>query len=642
MRGASGRATLGVLSAAVLVVSCTATAAFGTAPATTSDRVQVSGARPAWARPANVVGAPAKSRLITFHVALALRRTADAENLLKSVSSLKSAHYGAYLSVRQFDAAFAPTSAAVGRVRSFLTGQGFRVGGVAAGNRWVNASGTVAQIDHAFGIRLRTYRVDGQPRTAPDTAVSVPRSVAADVLAVTGLAPSPAHPTAATPDTSAVAPSAAPVTTAPCSNYWNQYQQTMPAAYGRTSFPTYICGYSPAQLRGAYDVQTPVSHGTDGRGVTVAIVDAYDSPSILADANQYSVAEGDAPFAPGQFIDTSTPSQFDDQDECGGEAGWNEEQSLDVEAVHGMAPSATVHYFGANDCISGIDNTVNQIVQTHAASIVSNSYSYGTEEIDPAEVQLEHSLFLQAGLEGIGFYFSSGDDGDNSAVDGVNAPEPGYAASDPLVTAVGGTSLAVGSTKGYQFETGWGDDRDFVDYTGPTGAYEETLPGDFYAGAGGGVSTLFAEPWYQKGTVPTSLATSRGAAAMRTVPDVSADADPYTGFAFGETTDGVFSISGIGGTSLACPVIAGIQADASTHRRQPIGFANPLLYAVGRLALRDVTPPAATVAVTRRQATALVTFNLDTSLTVTRGYDDVTGMGTPRGQLLLLAESILP
>jgi subtilase family serine protease len=458
---------------------------------------------------------------------------------------------------------------------------------------------------------------------APASALSVPADLAGDVLAVNGLTDTPAKPSAVKPDdTGTASPAAPPTSTAPCSTYWNQYQQTMPAAYGRTSFPTYLCGYTPAQLRGAYGIQPAVSAGQNGHGVTVAIIDAY------ADAI------GEPRFKSGQYAETVF-GPFQLQDQCG---DWSSEESLDVESVHGMAPGANVHYFGAADCDTGIDDAANYIVQHHSADLVSNSYGWATEELPADEINLEHSIYLQAALEGIGFYFASGDWGDDAAVDGVNAPEPSYASSDPLVTAVGGTSLAIDKHKGYQFETGWGDVRDYVDYSGTTPVYTTPLPGTFYAGAGGGVSTLFAEPFYQKGKVPNSLARSRGK-PMRTVPDIAANADPYTGFAYGQTVGGVFTIGGIGGTSLACPLIAGMQADASTYRHVPIGFANPLLYKVSDIALRDVGPTRAPVAVTRRDGTALVTFDHDTTLVTTRGYDDVTGLGTPRGLAFLYAQA---
>src|SRR5262249_37287632 len=120
----------------------------------------------------------------------------------------------------------------------------------------------------------------------------------------------------------------------PCSTFWDQYEQVAPLAYGRTSFPTNNCGYSPAQLRGAYGVQSAVTHGDTGRGVTVAIIGAYASPTILADANAHAGLQGEPRFKPGQYRETRL-GPFDLQSVCN-PAAWNEEQSLDVEAIHGM------------------------------------------------------------------------------------------------------------------------------------------------------------------------------------------------------------------------------------------------------------------------------------------------------------------
>jgi subtilase family serine protease len=626
------RRALVALTAAALALPLSA----GTASAATTDRTVLPGNTPAWARSAHAVGTPSASDTVSFTVALPLRRATTAETLAAQVSDPANAAYGRYLSPAQFNARFAPTDAAVARVKRFLTGSGLTVDGVADGNRWVRASGTVATVNAAFGTTMTTYTYQGRRLDAPARALSVPASVAGDVAAVS-LAQTPARPGAVRPDdpgptATAKAPTATTDRPSPCSTYWNQFQQSMPEAYGRTSFPTYLCGYSPRQLRGAYDVSGPVQGGLNGHGVTVAIIDAYASPTMFADANQYADAMGEPRFTKGQYAETVF-GPADMQDVCG---DWSVEESLDVEAVHGMAPGADVHYFGARNCDAGIPEAANYIVQHRSADIVSNSYGWGTEELPPAEIRLEHSIYLQAALEGIGFYFSSGDDGDNSSIDGVDAPEPSYASSDPLVTAVGGTSLAVDPRDGYLFETGWGDTRDFVDPA--AGAYSTALPGDFWAGAGGGVSTIFRQPFYQRGRVPSALSRSRGGAAMRVAPDIAAVADPYTGFAFGQTVGGVFSIGGIGGTSLACPLIAGIQADASTGRHFPIGFANPLIYSMGGVQLHDVRPTDQPVAVTRRDGTALVTFDHDTTLYTARGYDDVTGLGTPRGTAFLWAE----
>ena len=247
-------------------------------------------------------------------------------------------------------------------------------------------------------------------------------------------------------------------------------------------------------------------------------------------------------------------------------------------------------------------------------------------------------MFLQAAAEGMGFYFSTGDDGDNT-IDGIPHPEPDFPATDPWVTAVGGTSLAVTSSDGYNFETSWGDDFDSVNFATDPATLTSPLPGSFLFGGGGGVSALFKEPGYQKLDVPKSLATLNGTTPMRVVPDIAADADPETGFAI--EFDGTPVT--IGGTSLACPLIAGIQALASQGRRHPLGFANPSLYALGLVkgVFHDVQPSASPIAMMTQSGRTLLTMGLDSSLTSTKGYDDSTGLGTPNGGAYLLGEHLL-
>jgi subtilase family serine protease len=635
-----------IIGATALVVPFVGSAGASASPA---DRVTMSGAVPSWATPAAVAGTPASTDRVSFTVALPLRDAAGADQLAQQVSDPNSKAYGSYLSPAQFNARFAPTDASVARVKSFLSGQGISVTKVAEGNRWVSASGTVAEVNKAFGTVLKTYSWQGKRLRAPSTAVSVPSSVAPDVAQVTGLDDSALlrHPFSHTvPDNGgiagghAVSPGATPPPVADCSDYWGQNTQTVPQAYGKTKLPVYICGYSPTQLQNAYGVADSIRAGQNGHGVTVAIIDAYGSPTMLADANAYAAAFGQPAFKSGQYSETLF-QPFDMQEECQGEAGWNGEETLDVEAVHSLAPGANVHYFGAQNCDAGIDDALNYVVQHHSADIVSNSYGNAGEELPAEEIQLEHSIFLQAAIEGMGMYFSSGDDGDDVTVGDTTKAEPDYPASDSMVTAVGGTSLGIDKKNNYLFETGWGTDRDPIDYTTTPASFSAPLPGPFYFGAGGGTSYVFGQPWYQRGTVPSSLSKLNGKTPMRVVPDVGAVADPYTGFAIGETVDGEFGLSGIGGTSLACPVFAGIQALASTGRHHPIGFANPLLYALPGAVYRDVTPPHSTIAVTSPTAGSVVTFDHDSSLATARGYDNVTGRGSPHGLLFLLAERLL-
>jgi len=566
--------------------------------------------------------------VISFNVTLRLRNEGQARSLAQAVSNPRSTSYGHYLTARQFNRRFAPTGAQVAQVSSFLGGQGLQVTGVAQGNRWVSARGTAAQVERAFATTLQEYQFHGRVRRAASQPLSVPSQLRPLILGVVGVTQTP---TVRKPFDAVPPPSS-------CSTYWNQYQQVAPPAYGRASFPTYNCGYTAKQVRTAYGMQSAVHAGKTGSGVTVAIIDAYASPTMRADADGLSASQGEPTFRPGQYTQ-HVFRPFNMRPACGGMAGWNTEQSLDVEAVHALAPGAKIRYIGAQNCDTGIDQAMNYVIQNHVADLVSNSYGFAGEDGLGDEVSIENSMFMQAAIEGIGLYFSSGDNGDNAALGATPHPEPDFPASSPWVTAVGGTSLAVRSSGAYQFETSWGSNYDPVDFTTSPSSYAAPLPGYFLFGGGGGVSALFGQPGYQQAAVPNALARLNGGAPMRVVPDVATVGDPYTGFMIRYA--GVDSA--IGGTSLSCPVFAGIQALASQGRDHAIGFANPSLYQIGMTpgVFRDVKAPRHTVAIATPSGKNLITFGQDSSLTSTRGYDDTTGLGTPHGSAYLAAAKAL-
>jgi subtilase family serine protease len=153
------------------------------------------------------------------------------------------------------------------------------------------------------------------------------------------------------------------------------------------------------------------------------------------------------------------------------------------------------------------------------ADIVSDSWGEPELASDPTMDPVYDKIFMTGALEGIGYYFSSGDGGDEKAATG--AKQTDMSASLPWVTAVGGTSLAVGADGQYLFETGWGADKAPLS---PFGTSWSALPGTFLAGAGGGTSSCIAQPSYQALVVPSSLSLFSGS-AHRVVPDIAAVAD---------------------------------------------------------------------------------------------------------------------
>ena len=216
--------------------------------------------------------------------------------------------------------------------------------------------------------------------------------------------------------------------------------------------------------------------------------------------------------------------------------------------------------------------------------LVSNSYGDVGENVPLSSIRGQENLHIQAAGEGIGLYFSSGDNGDESA--SLGSAQPDFPASSPWVTSVGGTSLGIDKTGQKSFETGWGDVLDQIVSSPRGNVYAAALPGNLDGGgAGGGQSTLFDQPAYQKGVVPASLAGGK-----RVSPDLAALADPYTGFSIGirpitdDTTlaAGEFVNETYGGTSLASPITAALSALVQQSTNTRLGFANPTLYATYR------------------------------------------------------------
>src|SRR5262249_16630264 len=134
------------------------------------------------------------------------------------------------------------------------------------------------------------------------------------------------------------------------------------------------CGYTPPQLQGSYGLTGPISGGVTGAGVTVAVVDAYASPTLLADAQEY--ANRNQPGQPpgsAQYSQILAP-KFNRIEEC--EANeWYGEQTLDVEAVHATAPGAHILYVGAKNCENALYKSVQQVVDGHLADVITNSWS---------------------------------------------------------------------------------------------------------------------------------------------------------------------------------------------------------------------------------------------------------------------------
>lgn len=632
---AGGSAAHAAAAPAISAISAIATLPGSVAPFTAAHRA--------------MSAVPADNRL-TIQVWLK-PRTAAAQSYAAAVSTPGNPLFGHYLTPSEYTARFGASTAEAAAVGSWLTSAGFTGVRADAGRDYVQATAAVSTIDAAMKVQLRYYgdgggvsagryllRGNAQP-------VSVPGPVAGSVLGVTGLdnaAPESTYvrPGDLTATTGAAPGAASKAITFPCSSWYLQHYvvNRYPEKYGTTQFPTVVCGYSAGQLRAAYGY----NRHNAGKGVTIALVEVGLTPDMFQTLQDYATVNRIQSPSATRYAELSLGRGS----ACGDP--FNVEEQLDVESSYDMAPLANQLVVGGDSCNNGFfglqalldaDTAILNGDGSHPlAQIASNSWEGGDESVPVNQLDIEHAYLLRAAAEGVSMLFSAGDSS------GVQTPS-----SDPYATAVGGTTLGIGRLDPRLFETGWS--------TGISSDVNNKwiFQGEQGAG-GGGPSLLWAQPSYQRGVVPNSLARAPGnrGGLVRAVPDISADADAFTGMAVGLLTfNNAGAVTGymqepIGGTSLASPLVAGLVADAEQYQH-PFGFLNPALYKLaGTGALNDPTP--ITSATPSRYhgvacdaamcgTPSLTTFD-DQSFSmagytgqVTRkGYDTMTGVGTPNGQ----------
>jgi subtilase family serine protease len=612
-------------------------------------------------------------------VYLPWQNQAAAAQTALAVSTPGSASYRHYLTPQQFRQQFAPAQSSVVAVQQFLRSAGFSIVDTPSNNRYVSAEGTVAQAQNAFGVTLGEYDAYGTTLRAPESAVTVPASLAGIVESVAGLDQgadliAPTNTNGNGPKQNHGAPSAGFRAGQPCSLWYGEKTVALPnaPAYGTSSKPIAPCGYTPAQVRGLYGLD---SVAATGAGQTVAFVGATASPTLVQDVTKYSSLHGlPAPkitqiVPPGVYKLPDTPQQTP--------GDFYGEETLDAEAIHTTAPDAALLYVGSANARQDFDASVNHVVDKHLASILSISYGFQGEAVPQGYINSLNNTFIQAAATGIGVFVSSGDSGDE--VGNFGSPQVDFYADSPFVTAVGGSSASVvpsGAAPaglGYgaiddptsalnktgwkrSFEVGWQTGLDAVTPTATDhmsgapyeldGTFASPLPGSFNGGGGGGVSRIFAQPSYQAAAV--------GSASGRLVPDISALADPNTGLLVGQTqafSNGTYYDEyRIGGTSVAAPLMAGMAAVADQTAGHPLGFLNPRIYSTyksGGAAYYDVDQAdlfgSALPSVLRvnyvdsESAAGGLSYSLRTeetpnqTLHSTKGYDTATGVGTPNG-----------
>ncbi len=618
------------------------------------------------------LGATDPASQIAITVWLNLHNENQLDQLVKQQHQKSSPNYHKWLTQAQFNSSYSPTAQEVNALSGWLAAHNLKVQTVAENNFYVTAQGTVADVSKAFHVDIHNYNLNGTQYRSNKNNPSTGDSMGPHIAAITGMdnysfqphyamaSDAQGHPAAMRPLASSkpngVFFEGQCLSGTQTQNFTgngatatytgNRYGSDISSGFGHLP----PCGYAPAEMQTAYNMNALYQAGLDGSGQTIVIVDAYGSATIANDAAVFSQVYGLPPVnlnivkAPGLVHNPKGPAR-----------NWSIETTLDVEWAHAMAPGAALALVMATD-EGSLDEAINYAVVHHLGNTISNSWGSLEALGNPARFNRVNRILQMAAAQGIDVNFSTGDSGDEVIDAGFKSVQ--FPAGSPYATGVGGTSLFLNPDDTMAFQTGWGNNLTRIANTVALGSppSDPPLHLGFQGGAGGGTSVVFAKPDFQS-SLPGSA---------RLVPDIAMLADPFTGAELIQTVDGQLSVGVIGGTSLACPMFSAMMAVAAQKAGHGLGQAAPLVYNLPAGAITDVTDisspnnPAGSITdsggTTAYSADALaaplenttayysalynspfstrwfvLSFGTDSSLTTGPGWDNVTGVGTPNG-----------
>ncbi len=623
-----GVAILGGLGATVAV------AASGSGARTAA--IQAAATAPRGARAIGTVSSTASE---SGEVVLRPRDNAALTQFIASVTTPRSKNFHQYLAPGTFAARFGPATDTIDAVRSALQSDGLTVTGVSTDHLLVSFSGSAAKVESAFGTGLERYRLaNGAVGQGTTGQVHVPANLSSAVAGVVGLndlvnAHSELiHPPASVAGTKPKArtarfshPAGSP---APCSD--------------ATSAAQALGGLTDDQIADSYGAFGLYGAGDTGAGAHVGIYEL--EPFDPADLQTFDQCYfGDT--AASQMAGRLSTFPVDGGQPQGPGSG---ESILDVEDVSAMAPGANIDVYEAPNTNAGALDEFAKMIDSDSDQIITSSWGFCEQDqqlADPGAQQAENFMFEQAAAQGQTILNAAGDEGDDSCneIESVVPPSDqnplsvADPASQPYVLAVGGTTIQNAGQPAV--ETAWNDGAEWGGTGGgisqswamPSWQQNSSVPGIVgpsspdYTNANG-VETQFGWPTgFCQGTIEGATPTT----PCRLVPDVSSDADEFTGAV---TIYYLGGWSTIGGTSSSSPIWAAMlalvnsSASCSSDGETNIGFAPPLLYAVASnpteyaASFNDITSGNNDI------------FGFDNGLVypTTKGYDLATGLGTPR------------
>src|SRR5271168_3269465 len=541
---------------------------------------------------AKIVGAVDSDQRIEITVQLRRRPGSDLDSTVNTIASQGLADRK-YLSRDELASQAGADPADIAKIDSFAHDHALTVVEASVPRRTVKLSGRIADFSAAFGVKLQRYKAGTVAYRGRTGSLTIPAELEGIIERVLGLDDRPAVETHYR--RFPLARGAKPV---PAAKRGRTPAKPRAAA---ANFP----GYSPVRLAAIYDFPSNL----DGTGQTIALIELNDIDNQGNPTGAGYATSDLATFFKNLRIPVPSVSAVGVDGGAnlpGKDANADGEVTLDIEVAGAIAPGAKIAvYFGTNTddgFIQVLSAAVHDDVRK--PSVVSISWGQAEETATTQLLQGLDQILQEAAALGVTVCVAAGDNGsaDELQQNWDGKPHVDFPASNQYALACGGTTLDASSTPGSPIETVWN--------RGANGG-----------ATGGGVSNFFPKPSYQANTnVPAPANTNGG----RGVPDVAADADPFTGYTV--VLDG--QEQGIGGTSAVAPLYAGLIARINQSLGSAVGFVNPLLYAQTMPAdvFKDVT-----------SGNNDIYDDLNGEFPAGLGWDPCTGLGSVDGTKLLAA-----
>lgn len=613
-----------------------------TAPVDPSQRIAIPNSRHPLARAAFDVG-PVPDGLPMDRMLLVLGPGAAQERQLRtfldSQQDSGSSNYHQWLTPAEFGQMFGPSPSDIRQVAGWLRQQGFTVNSIAGSGRWIEFSGSAAQVQAAFQTQMRQYQIAGETHIANAAEVSIPTALAPVVRGLLSL-----HDFRKKPMISRYS-----------NVHRNEHGELIPTDPNFTfnSNGTLFHYLSPADYAKIYDLASLYQSGANGAGQTIALVGR--SKVTLTDSQLFRQTFSLPANDPKMIVTGTDPGFTFDGDAV--------EATLDVQWAGAVAPGATIDLVVSASTVTtdGVDLAAAYIVDNNLAPIMSVSFGECEKLLGATENAFYNALWQQAAAQGISVFVAAGDNGaagcddpnDPLSIPARGGPAVSGLASTPFNTAVGGTQFnengndsafwntsngtGFGSVKGYIPEAVWNESCDPTVPNSPC----VTLFFNLFAGSGG-ASSLYSKPSWQSLSIqgmPND--------GMRDLPDISLTAagghDGYLFCLFGScqvSTDPngnpiLIDASVVGGTSASSPSFAGIMAIINQKTGSRQGLANYILYALAAKAnfatcnssLR-ADPTASTTCIFNDTTAGNNNVPGQTGFSGVTGYDLATGLGS--------------